>query len=208
MNKFFTADWHAGEAQSINTHSYLRQHPTDAMVEQWLKNAHEHVESEEDEIIFVGDIGITLSDDMTVLHALPKCKKTFVLGDKEYASKYFTLEQFKAMMAENFPEIVVCQNTKVKVRSNTFFVSHKPTDCFAQEMPSICGHIHGTWRTQKMNNGQPIINVGVDTWGGLVTENFIDHQFNAITKGYYDINCFPNLWQPGMEGHISPSSGK
>jgi hypothetical protein len=75
-------------------------------------------------------------------------------------------------------------------------MAHKPVDLmgYAQHMPSLCGHVHGIWRTQCMPNGEPIINVGIDAWGGLVSEKFILHQYDAITKGYYDQNARVDQW--------------
>jgi hypothetical protein len=44
-----------------------------------------------------------------------------------------------------------------------------------------------------MPNGQPIINVGIDAWGGLVSEKFIAHQYDAVTK-HYDDEASPARW--------------
>lgn len=190
---FFTSDWHAGEQQLPNTHSYLRPYPTEVMIERWLQQCHELITSGDDLLVFVGDLAIWLCD-LEVYLKLPKCKKILVLGDKEYANKAFTKEQCLAELKRLniFNDIV--DDFQIDIAGHTWFVSHKPEDCLKQELPSLCGHIHGSWRTMQMPNGQPIINVGIDVWGGLVTEAFIVHQYNAITK-FYDINAKPYEWK-------------
>lgn len=193
--KYFTSDWHVGETQAPNTHSYLRPYSTEVMIEKWMKMCYEKL-SLEDEFYFVGDLAITLKD-LEIYRYLPKCRKILILGDKEYANKNFTIEEFNIFIKELniFDEILM--NTFVKIGDINWYVSHKPTDCLEinakKEVPSLCGHIHGSWRSAEMPNIVPIINVAIDAWGGLVSEDFISHQYNAITK-YYDINAFPNRW--------------
>ncbi len=193
MALFFTADIHVGEARLPNTGSYLRPRPTNVMVHELFAQCHQLIKPN-DTLVIVGDVGITLAD-LKVYRELPRCYKVLVLGDKEYASKHFTQDQF---LAENqrlriFDEVVT--STLVVVGGVSYFVSHKPTDCLKQERSALCGHVHGMWRTARMPNSQPIINVGMDAWcGGVVTEAFITHQYNCVTKGHYDVNCHPADW--------------
>ena len=74
---------------------------------------------------------------------------------------------------------------------------HKPVDGLLNlpESPIICGHIHGSARVQKfaVQNNRPIINVGIDVWCyQIVSEERLEHQYKALTKGYYDDNVFIN----------------
>lgn len=189
---YFTADWHAGEARMPNTHSFLRPHDTPVMVEMWLKQCWELLH-EEDTLVFVGDLAITL-DDLEVYRRLPKCKKILVLGDKEYANKNFTLEEFMKRIKELqiFDEVV--KETVVEVREIQFFLSHKPSECLSSGTAAVCGHVHGIWRTSRMPNGMPIVNVGIDAWGGLVSEEMLLHQYGAVLR-HYDEETFPQDWK-------------
>ncbi|MDR2540726.1 MAG: hypothetical protein LBD11_02860 [Candidatus Peribacteria bacterium] len=197
QKKFFTSDWHTGEVPENvpyfpATHSYLRPQRTDVLISQWIQTCHEKVDSS-DTLYFLGDMAIQLTD-LEVYKDLPACHKVLVMGDKEYASKHFREEQFleEIKKLDIFNEII--KNGEVRVGEVDWFMSHKPTDCLLQEKPALCGHVHGIWRTQAMKNGQPIINVGVDAWFGLVSEDFVIHQYNAITKGYYDRDARIDLW--------------
>lgn len=189
----FTSDWHAGELQAPHTHSYLRPRPTTAVIGMTLGQCVDVIEPGHT-LCFVGDLGIQLTD-LEVYRQLPRCRKVLVLGDKEYANKNFSRDQFMAKIQELgiFDEIV--EDTTVTIGGIEYFVSHKPLDCIAKAngRPALCGHIHGIWRSAKMPNGQPIINVGIDAWGGLVSEEFIAHQHTAVTK-HYDDNAFPAQW--------------
>jgi calcineurin-like phosphoesterase family protein len=190
--KYFTADWHNGEQQLQNAHSFLRPRSTEVMIKEWLSICEEKI-SPDDTFYFLGDLAITL-EDIKIYKQLPQCRKILVMGDKEYANKNFTYAQFwdRVKCLDIFDEIHM--NMTLKIGDIDLFASHKPTDCLDQPLPALCGHIHGIWRTQQMPNKQPIINVGVDAWGGLVTEEFILHQYNAVTKGYYDENAFSTKW--------------
>jgi calcineurin-like phosphoesterase family protein len=193
MALFFTSDLHVGEAQTPNTHSFLRPRPTDVMVDELFAQCRALI-APDDTLVIVGDVGITLAD-LPAYRLLPPCRKILILGDKEYASKHFSKYEFlvESQRLNIFDEVV--SNVLVVVDGVSYFVSHKPTDCLTQDRPAICGHIHGIWRTARMPNGQPIINVGMDAWcGGVVTEAFITHQYNCVTKGYYDRNAHPADW--------------
>jgi calcineurin-like phosphoesterase family protein len=192
VKKHLTSDWHVGEKPTPNTHSFLRPRMTEQMVYEWIEQCHKLIKPD-DELIFVGDVGIALAD-LAMLRYLPPCRKILILGDKEYGNKIFDKAAF---LAENerlgiFNEVV--ENAVIDISGREYFFSHKPVDCLKQDRPAICGHVHGIWRTARMPNGQPIINVGIDAWGGLVSEEFLEHQYNCVTKGYYDANCFPAQW--------------
>jgi calcineurin-like phosphoesterase family protein len=196
MALLLTADLHVGEEPRIDTHSFLRLEGTSVMVDRLFKNCRV-VMQPEDTLIIVGDVGIRLGDleKLTRLSLPTWGRRVLVLGDKEYNSRHFTLDEF---MSENEVQQVfhdVVRTTTVTIAGVEYFVSHKPTDCLAQPLPAICGHVHGVWRTARMPNGQPIINVGMDAWcGNIVTEDFIAHQYDCVMKGYYDINCHPADW--------------
>ena len=188
---YFTSDWHSGEPQLPNTHSYLRPRPTEEMIPIWLEQCHRLIK-EEDTLVYLGDLAITL-DDLDVYLQLPPCKKVLVMGDKEYANKNFTEEQFmERISAMNIFDVINIDCYRV-INKRWYFLSHKPLDCLSVDKPALCGHIHGSWRSAIMPNGQPILNVGIDAWGGIVSEEFVEHQYNAITK-FYDDNAFPSKW--------------
>jgi len=185
---YFTADWHIGEAQTPNTHSFLRPRPTEVMVEEWLLHCSE-VLKPEDRLICLGDMILEL-EHFAALGALPKCQtKLLVLGDKEHRHNHLAL--LEKAQAAGFTAVV---NTwTLPIAGRDWFLSHKPSDCFGQALPALCGHVHGIWRSSQMPNGQPIINVGIDAWGGLVSEECITHQYTAITK-HYDTDASPARW--------------
>ncbi len=187
---FFTSDWHNGEQQTPNTHSYLRPRPTEQMVLEWLEDVRAKV-TPEDTLVFVGDLGIQLTD-YDFYTRLPKCNKILILGDKEYNNKHFTKEELLNYLADNdiFHEVYDFGNFEID--GVVYFVSHKPSDAFISDKPAICGHIHGIWRLATLPTGQPIINVGIDVWGGVVSEDFIIHQHRA--HGMYDAEAFPAKW--------------
>lgn len=189
--KFFTSDWHAGEPQVPHAHSFLRPRPTEIMIKEWVRECHKHI-SPDDILCFVGDLAINLAD-LEIYKSLPHCRKILVLGDKEYANKNFSRDEFLTTMRGMGIFHEIYQSTVVSIEGRDYFVSHKPSDCFESVLPVICGHVHGIWRTAQMPNKLPIINVGIDAWGGLVTEAFITHQYNAVTK-HYDKEAFPNQW--------------
>src|SRR3989344_918694 len=197
MSYIFTSDWHAGEGMTPNTHSYLRPQPTNVMISGWLKMCRERI-GEADTLVFLGDLGIIL-EDLKIYKKLPKChKKILVMGDKEYNNKNFTKSEFLAFAQKIKIFDTIVESFVIEINGQTYYLSHKPVDCVeycrSNNVAAICGHIHGIWRTSRMPNGQPIVNVGIDAWGGLVTEDFIIHQYNAITKGYYDRNAIPQEW--------------
>jgi calcineurin-like phosphoesterase family protein len=162
------------------------------MIEEWIDQCHRLI-MPEDTLIFLGDLGITLAD-LDVYARLPACQRVLVFGDKEYANKHFSLADFLARNRE-LQVFGTCRaNTVWKIAGRDYYLSHKPLDCLDQELPALCGHIHGIWRSAQMPNGQPIINVGIDAWGGLVSEEFVDHQYTAISR-HYDANAFPAKWQ-------------
>lgn len=162
------------------------------MVPEWIKQCREVIQAK-DTLIFLGDVGIIL-DDLMVFRNLPDCNKTLILGDKEYANKNFDKAAFLAENERLGIFDTVAENAVIGIADREYFLSHKPVDCLQQPLPALCGHIHGIWRSARMPNGQPIINVGIDAWGGLVNSNFIEHQYNAVTK-FYDVNAFPAQWQ-------------
>lgn len=199
---FFTSDWHAGEIlEKLQipfeaTHSYLRSKSTDLLVDEWIAGCWKLI-SPQDTLIFLGDLAIQL-EDLQVYKQFPKCRKILIMGDKEYANKNFSREEFLAknqelgLFDEVYEEgILTLPQGNQKV---SWYLAHKPEDCLKQELPSLCGHVHGVWRTQAMPNAQPIINVGVDAWGALVELKHLQHQYNAVTKGYYDHNCRVLSW--------------
>ena len=200
MANYFTSDWHIGELAAQNTHSLLRPKPTEIMANSWLTQCHRTLEPH-DTLYILGDLAITL-DDLWFYGRLPKCNKHIILGDKETNSTFTTFEwgrELTAIQLAHDPENCWCVSKywEVDIDGISFCLTHKPVDCmgFALAKPGICGHVHGIWRTQCMPNGESIINVSIDAWGGIVSEEMIIHQYNAIKKGYYDKNARVDQWK-------------
>jgi|GEM_PF-1845252 len=192
---FFTADWHNGEDSAPNTHSFLRPRPTAVMVGEWLAHCNE-VLRPDDRLFFLGDLVINL-DDLEIYRRLP-CNLFVVAGDKETRNKNFTAQEFEERFNLIFPSdraIYTDCAQFITIGNTRWRMAHKPVDLLDSGMPALCGHVHGIWRTQCMPNGLPIINVGIDAWGGLVSEEMIMHQYNAIMQGHYDRNARVDLWK-------------
>lgn len=194
---YFSGDFHAGEVPEavpamVATHSYLRPGRTDKLMNLWFKQFHKILKPT-DTLVLNGDLAINL-ESLDVYQNLPKCRKILVKGDKEYSGKLFTEEDLDQKLEDLqiFDEIY--HEWEVEIDGITYYVAHEPVNCFDKDMPAICGHVHGVWRTQQMPNGHPIINVAIDAWGGLVSEDFISHQYGAIVNGYYDIHCRVDKW--------------
>ncbi len=189
---WLTADWHIGEKAAWDTASYLRPRPTEVMVEEWLADCHDKLRPD-DTLIMVGDMVIA-SEYIATLSRLPHCHKVFITGDKEQRiGDAVVLEKLITRCGIH----VLCNQTCWPIADRDWFITHKPSDCLEQSngLPALCGHVHGAWRTSRMPNSRPIINVGIDAWGGLVSEAMIAHQYDCVTKGYYDKNCFPQDWE-------------
>lgn len=196
MKKFLTSDLHAGELAAPNTHSFLRPRPTEVMTNEWIDMCHKQISS--DDILYIlGDLAVSL-EDLKIYQQLPDCNKIIILGDKEYNNKAFSEAEWlieAAKLGIIKDEWSWSHGGAIQVGDKNYFLAHKPTDCFANpQYPALCGHVHGIWRTQMALNGLPIINLGIDAWGGLVTEEFIEHQYTAIMKGYYDKEARVDLW--------------
>jgi calcineurin-like phosphoesterase family protein len=193
--KLFSSDWHIGEVAAPNNHSYLSHAtPTERLLNAFLNPSFD----KDDTFYFLGDSSVSKEGLDAFLEltnkTLPK-NKYFILGDKETDLLSFKL---------NIPVVeilrdngwIVKDKLEIVIGDIKFKLSHKPTSLINEQYDGgfLCGHVHGIWRTQKTNNGIPIINVGIDAWANeFVTEDWILHQYNAVTKGYYDNNCFINL---------------
>lgn len=193
---YFTSDWHIGEKSAPDTPSYLRPRPTDLMVREWLLECHQSIKPD-DTFVFLGDIGLTIND-VGLLHLLPDCHRILVLGNKETDNPNFKLSEFLELNDQLNIFDEVTNELELSVGDQSYYLSHKPVDCVLNtggtDQPALCGHIHGMWRTQRMPNGQPIINVGIDAWHRLVSEELIAHQYTSVMERAYDVNCFPSNW--------------
>lgn len=192
--KYFTSDWHHGEEKLPNTHSYLRTVTGQELFKFMIKQVKKL--SASDTLVFNGDVAITLEKFAEVSDAFKtcRCKKILIIGDKENANKNFIFTELESLGLLNCFDNVEL-DTSINVNDISYYVVHKPLDGLSLNKPVICGHIHGVWKTQKMPNNNPIINVGIDAWvNQLVTESYIQHQYNAISKGYYDKNCQIQEW--------------
>lgn len=195
---YATSDWHIGEQAAPYNYSHLRPRPTEVMVEEWMAECHDRLTAS-DTLIFLGDAGLTL-EDFSLLRRLPECERILILGNKEDENPHFSLEQLTARNAQLGIFSEIHKSLQMTISGIPFFLGHKPRDCVSAtagtQLPALCGHIHGTWRSQQMPNGQPILNVGIDAWHQLVSERLILHQYDAVMQ-HYDDDCFPARWFKG-----------
>lgn len=201
---FITSDWHLGEEKAENNHSFL----SDIGVEDKKILCRSLIDNlpSNSKIIFLGDAAISeesLNEFITYFDIPKVIDKTFILGDKETEflpnKKDLPLDKIKNILEDNgwkvFDKLISNVGGKVTL------IIHRPTDAIKELTDDIemvlCGHVHGIWRTQKIlkdNKEIPIINVGIDAWANqLVNQVYIEHQYNAVKKGYYDKNCFINI---------------
>lgn len=191
MKRLFTADWHANELPAPHTHSFLRGDNTNNIIKKLIAKINE---INPEEVVFVGDVSVDIQGFEILKKINPKIRLVLIIGDKESSSRNYSFQDLKASGAlDIFAE--VCESKIININGIDFAVAHKPVDVLDFEGPSLCGHVHGIWRTQKKPNGQPIINVGMDAWSlEPVSEEWIMHQYGAVTKGYYDKNALVCEW--------------
>lgn len=201
---FITSDWHIGEEKAVNTHSYLSNIGDNEKTEMCRKMI-ENLPNNSN-VIFLGDAAVSRESLKTFIDIFdtPNIKsKTFILGDKEIEflpnKKDVSLKEVKDKLEKNgwnvFDKLVTV------IDGITTLIIHKPVDALNEIEDNtdmiLCGHVHGIWRTQKvLKEGKqiPIINVGIDAWANQITNyDYIQHQYNAVVKGYYDQNCFINI---------------
>ncbi len=207
LAKYFTSDWHIGDPWAPNTRSFLRPYPTHVMAERWLEQCGELLKSG-DELYILGDLAASFKDldfyyGLSAFELGDNRRIHILCGNKETDGELFTLEEMNQrlqfLFGKDDPSMLeISTGTQfVEIGGKGFRMAHKPEDLFgfAAPMPSLCGHVHGIWRTQCLPNGMPIINVGIDAWGGLVSEAMILHECEAIVNGHYDKNARVDLWK-------------
>lgn len=213
-NVYFSSDWHLGEEkyteQGYPTHSYLSNLSVSEKINLCKKLVSDLPENSK--IYFLGDAIV----DPNYLHVFidmfkKQSNKIFILGDKEYQTlpiKYnLPVEETIRNLVKGGWEVVY--DTTININGNKSLLTHKPLDAKKKLVNGnieadmvICGHIHGIWRTQKMDI--PFLNVGIDAWcNQLVSLEWVNYQYDAVDKGYYDGNCFINL---DMLGHTMSKS--
>ncbi len=189
--KWFTADWHAGEGAERSREALFRYKHTNQLVDDWLQNCHDSIQSPEDTLYMLGDMILTV-DDVSVLAQLPDCRKILIKGDKErrYNNIYLSGEVMEAGV--EFVADVLWET----MGGNDYCMLHRPDEAFerSEDMPFLCGHVHKAWTFARLPNGQPIINVGIDAWGRIVSEDEVVRLTHLIRNGQYDKNCYPADW--------------
>ncbi len=199
--KYFTADWHIGERTTNDTLSFPRPRPTWVMAKEWMAQCNDTLKLY-DELYILGDLAITL-EDLDFYRELPPSHVFIICGDKETDNENFSYADFREKVTgKGFISGTVNLCTKIEnieIGGRDWRIAHKPEDLmslksYARHTPALCGHVHGIWRTQCMPNGMPIVNVGIDAWGGLVSQDYIEHQYTAIVNGFYDRNARVDQW--------------
>lgn len=184
--RYFTADWHLGEPQAPNTHSYLRPYPNT----EFLKNLKGIDKlTKDDTLYFLGDVAYNLEGlkEFAEFRKTLPCETFLILGDKETDNKLFSYGQGMKILFECFDQIY--EYYDLDFLFGKAHLTHKPVDGFDSGTNVIHGHIHRTYGVQK-REGKSYINVGVDCWNmQIVPEHLIEHQHRAVLE-FYDENCF------------------
>lgn len=197
---YFTADFHLNEISAPHTHSFLRPFQPNPN-ENLLDKLYRLKDLNEDDILYhLGDVAVDIEGWKYCVEYMKNipCKKVLILGDKETNNKNCTWEEIEPYAQQCFDEIY--QKKVILTLFGQALLIHKPVDGVLDDcgLPIICGHIHGSARVQKFavpqrDINRPIINVGIDAWCyQIVSEERLEHQYNALTKGYYDDNVFIN----------------
>jgi calcineurin-like phosphoesterase family protein len=191
---YVSSDWHLGESNNDpSKHSYLSNMSEGEKITLcWdLINS---IPSNST-FIFLGDAAVTVNDTNLFLSSFwevehKNVNMVFIKGDKEGPQQDLMIKKYKWTYADNIV---------VNIDGIKNLLIHKPVDAMymiddgLEVKMVLCGHVHGIWRTQQYK-GIPFINCGLDAWcNQLVTGKWIEHQRIAVTKNYYDKNCFINL---------------
>ncbi len=187
---YLTSDWHLDDPYAPGSHIYLRPKPTDQLKEEWLAECHRLIQPDDD-LYLLGDM-VSHSCSLEFLDELPDCRIHYMPGNREMKIPHFTEQVFlHAKKRRNRLEIFGEHDHSVEFieipNFGTWRASHRPAELigFSLSMPAFCGHVHGVWRTQIINFDSPLINVGIDAWGRLVSEELIAHEYRAVKEGYY-----------------------
>lgn len=198
MAKFWTADWHIDDEYGPGSHTFLRPKPTAQLADEWLNECYRLI-TQDDELYLLGDMASNIQN-WKFYDDLPDCRLFIMYGNREDKINNFEEELYKRLGRHRNRMTILGRHSSavecVTVDDATWRMSHLPVNLFgfSAPHPSLCGHVHGTWRTQCLSDGMPIINVGIDAWGRLVTEDHLRHERTALEKGYYDINVRVDLW--------------
>lgn len=187
--KFFSADLHVGEESARGNPSYYRAFPPHIFQHFFINKCHNlyHLQPT-DELHLVGDL-VTNLDNLEFYKQLPNCQLYIYMGNKEKAIPDFA-DRAREILSPNFDKLEIIPDwATVEINGRIWRVGHRPEDIanLSPSLPCICGHVHSFWRTRKLSSGLPIINVGVDIWcDSLVTEEFIELQYEGIVSGRFD----------------------
>jgi len=186
---YFTSDTHFEDTRIKTPFSKTE----DNLMLRWFNNVFEMNDliiksinnrvKEEDILIHLGDVSYTKSG----VKWLDKinCKNRILIQGNHDDDK---IEELKPYFKNIYQDYIL------KYNNDSFYLNHYPLKCLETELFSICGHVHGQWRLQKLNHG--ILNVGVDcfNYNPISIEEVIFIK-NAMNK-YYDENIFPYTYQP------------
>lgn len=178
MAIFFTAGLRVGETPNPDN-AWLRQ----SFLEQCAQRIRH-----DDDLYLVGDL-ITGIDNLQFYDQLPDCRLHIFCGASECSIPNFEEEAYKRLHKHRNRLNVMTGVQYVNVGfTETWRIAHHSQELggFACAMPSICGDGHSFWRARQLINGEPIINVDFEAWGGrLVTENMIYQEAHKIKSGEY-----------------------
>lgn len=187
MAKYFSSDQHIGELPVRGTPTYYRGVPPEVFEEIFLNNCCKHLKAN-DELYLVGDL-IRELKDLAFYNQLPECNLCIICGNKETRIANFAERAAEILSLHRGGLEIITGVYDVEINGRWWRIAHDPKDLVGYSMPkpSICGHVHRFWGTKKLPNGQPIINVGVDSWGyGLVSEDFLEIQYEHVVTGDFD----------------------
>lgn len=186
MAKFFSADLHVGEGPTPGTPTYYRWGPPEAFQRHFLDLCHKQI-SKNDDLYLIGDLVCSVQD-IKFYDQLPDCRLHIVCGNKEKRIENFADETFKRLSSRRNRMEIIAETLVIETNDRIWRLIHRPEDILKYPvlLPTLCGHEHGFWRTKKLPNGEPIINVGIDAWGNLVSEEFIELQHQGVKSGKFD----------------------
>lgn len=186
MAKFFSADLHVGEGPIPGTPTYYRWGPPEAFQRHFLDLCHQQL-SEDDDLYLVGDLVCSVQD-IKFYDQLPDCRLHIVCGNKENRIENFAKEAFSRLPSRRNRMEIIPETTTVEINDCTWRLVHRPEDAlkYSVLLPTLCGHVHRFWSTKKLPSGEPIINVGIDIWGNLVSEDFLKLQYRGVKSGRFN----------------------
>lgn len=181
--KYFTAGLNIGETRKPSNPSYYRH---TNFQWQFLQQCHGLLRPE-DELFLIGNLAVS-AQDLAFYDHLPPCKLRIFPGDAEAEISDFA-STVHAKLSQHAADLeIITGDCYVMIAGAGWRIDYdsRKLNSFSCPMPSICGDGYGLWRVRQLLNGEPIVNVDVDAWGGqLVSEEYLYRQRENVMDGLY-----------------------